>query len=85
MVLLTDELYELMLENIEDKGVREQVFEERIAITDDDKRALCGALETDINYWEDCLRRHPNEKECILNHIRNYIKQDEMLMGIFHL
>lgn len=85
MVLLSDELYELMMENIEDKGVREQVFEEQVPITYDDKNALCSALETDINYWENCIRKHPNEKEEILNHIRKYIKTDERLMNIFHL
>ena len=85
MVLLTEELYELIMENIEDKGVREQVFEERIPISEDDKAAICSALETDINYWENCLRHHPNDKVCILNHIRNYIKRDEQLMDIFHL
>ena len=85
MVLLSDELYELMMENIEGKGVREQVFEEQILISEDDKTALCSALETDINYWENCIRKHPNEKEVILNHMRNYIKHDEKLMGIFHL
>lgn len=85
MVLLSDELYELMMENIEDKDVREQVFEKQVPITRDDKDALCGALETDINYWENCIRKHPNEKEEILNHIRKYIKTDERLMNIFHL
>lgn len=85
MVLLSEELYELMMENIEDKGVREQVFEERIPISSDDKAALCSALETDINYWENCLRHHPNEKECIVRHVRGYISKDEKLMDIFHL
>ena len=85
MILLSDELYELVMENIEDKGVREQVFEEQIPISSDDKAALCSALETDINYWESCIRKHPNEKEEILNHIRKYIKHDEKLMDIFHL
>ena len=85
MVLLSEELYELMMENIEDKGVREQVFEEKIPISEDDKAALCSALETDINYWENCIRKHPKEKEVILNHIRNYIKHDERLMDKFHL
>ena len=85
MVLLSDELYELMMENIEDKGVREQVFEKQVPITRGDKDALCSALEMDINYWENCIRKHPNEKEEILNHIRKYIKTDERLMNIFHL
>lgn len=85
MVLLSEELYELMMENIEDKGVREQVFEEQISISEDDKAALCSALETDINYWENCIRKHPNEKEDILNHMRKYIKHDERLMDKFHL
>ena len=85
MVLLSEELYELMMENIEDKGVREQVFEEQIPISEDDKAALCSALETDINYWENCIRKRPKEKEVILNHIRNYIKHDERLMDKFHL
>lgn len=85
MVLLTDELYELMMEHIEDKGVREQVFEEQIPISEDDKAALCSALETDINYWENCLRHHPNEKEIIVRHIRGYISKDEKLMDMFHL
>lgn len=85
MVLLSEELYELMMENIEDKGVREQVFEEQVNISENDKAALCSALETDINYWENCIRKHPNEKEVILNHIRNYIKHDERLMGVFKL
>lgn len=85
MILLSDELYELVMENIEDKGVREQVFEEQIPISSDDKAALCSALETDINYWEGCIRKHPNEKEEILNHIRKYIKHDGKLMDIFHL
>ena len=85
MVLLSEELYELMMEHIEDKGVREQVFEEQVPITCGDKTALCSALETDINYWENCIRKHPNEKEEILNHMRKYIKTDERLMDIFHL
>lgn len=85
MVLLSEELYELMVENIEVKGVREQVFEEQIPISEDDKAALCSALETDINYWENCIRKHPNEKEVILNHMRNYIKYDEKLMDVFKL
>ncbi len=85
MVLLSEELYELMMENIEDKGVREQVFEEQVNISEDDKAALCSALETDINYWENSIRKHPNEKEVILNHIRNYIKHDEKLMDVFKL
>lgn len=85
MVLLSDELYELVVENIEDKGVREQVFEEQVPITCDDRDALCSALETDISYWEDCIRKHPNEKEEILNHMRKFIKTDEWLMNIFHL
>lgn len=85
MVLLSEELYELMMENIEDKGVREQVFEEQVNISEDDKAALCSALETDINYWENSIRMHPNEKEVILNHIRNYIKHDEKLMDVFKL
>ena len=85
MELLSEELYELMMEHIEDKGVREQVFEEQVPISEDDKAALCSALETDINYWENCIRKHPNEKEAILNHMRNYIKHDERLMDKFHL
>lgn len=85
MVLLSEELYELMMENIEDKGVREQVFEEQIPISSDDRAALCSALETDINYWENCIRKHPNEKEVILNHMRNYIKRDDELIGVFKL
>ena len=85
MVLLSEKLYELMIEHIEDKGVREQVFEEQVPISEDDKAALCSALETDINYWENCIRKHPNEKEGILNHMRNYIKHDERLMNKFHL
>ena len=85
MLLLSEELYELMMEHIEDKGVREQVFEEQVPISEDDKAALCSALETDINYWENCIRKHPNEKEVILNHMRNYIKHDERLMEKFHL
>ena len=84
MVLLSDELYELMMENIEDKGVREQVFEELIPISSDDTSALRSALETDINFWESSLRRHPNEKESIVRHIRDYISRDEKLMDIFH-
>lgn len=85
MVLLSDELYELLMENIEDKGVREQVFEKQVPITQDDKGTLCSALEMDINYWENCIRKHPNEKEEVLNHMRKYIKADERLMNIFHL
>ena len=85
MVLLSDELYELMMEHIEDKGVREQVFEEQVPISEDDKAALRSALESDINYWENCIRKHPNEKEIILNHMRNYIKRDERLMNKLHL
>lgn len=85
MILLSDELYELMMENIEDKGVREQVFEEQIPISSADKSALRSALETDINFWESCIRKHPNEKEVILNHMRNYIKHDERLMDKSHL
>lgn len=85
MVLLSEELYELMMEHIEDKGVREQVFEEQVPISEDDKAALRSALEADINYWENCIREQPNEKEVILNHMRNYIKSDERLMDKFHL
>ena len=85
MVLLSDELYELMMENIEDKDVREQVFEKQVPVTRDDRDALCSALGMDINYWENCIRNHPNEKEEVLNHIRKYIKIDERLMNIFHL
>ena len=85
MVLLSEELYELMMEHIEDKGVREQVFEEQVPISEDDKAALRSALEADINYWENCIREQPNEKEVILNHMRNYIKHDERLMDKFHL
>lgn len=85
MVLLTEELYELMMEHIEDKDVREQVFEERMLIHREDKDAICSALETDINYWENCLRQHPNEKENIVRHIRSYISRDKKLMDIFHL
>ena len=85
MVLLSEELYELMMEHIEDKGVREQVFEEQVPISEDDKAALRFALESDINYWKNCIRKHPNEKEVILNHMRKYIKHDEKLMDKFHL
>lgn len=85
MVLLTEELYELMMENIENKGVREHVFEEKISISYEDRNALCCALETDINYWENCIRLHPNEKEEIIRHMRTYISRDEKLMNIFHL
>ena len=85
MVLLSEELYELMMEHIEDKGVREQVFEEQVPISEDDKAALRSALKTDINFWENGIRKHPNEKEVILNHMRNYIKHDERLMDKFHL
>lgn len=85
MVLLSEELYELMMEHIEDKGVREQVFEEQVPISEDDKATLRSVLETDINYWENCIRENPNEKEVILNHMRNYIKRDERLMDKFHL
>ena len=85
MVLLSEELYELMMEHIEDKGVREQVFEEQVPISEEDKAALRSALETDINFWENGIRKHPNEKEVILNHMRNYIKHDERLMDKFHL
>ena len=85
MVLLSEELYELMMEHIEDKGVREQVFEEQVPISEDDKATLRSVLETDINYWENCIRESPNEKEVILNHMRNYIKRDESLMDKFHL
>lgn len=83
MVLLSDELYELMMKNIKDKGIREKVFEEQICISNDDKITLGSALETDINYWEDCIRRHSNEKECIVNHMRSYIKSAQRLMHIF--
>lgn len=83
MVLLTDELYELMMKHIEDKGVREQIFEEQIPIKNEDRDAICSALETDINYWENGLRRHPNEKENIVRHMRGYISHDEKLMDIF--
>lgn len=85
MILLTDELYELMLENIEDKGVREQVFEEKVDISNDDKSALCSALKTDIKYWEDCIRHHPKAEEGILRHMRRYISDDKKLMDIFHI
>lgn len=84
MVVLNEKLYELMLENIEDKTVRERVFAEKVTISEDDQTALCSALETDINYWENCIRHRSNEKECILNHIRNYIRIDRKLMDIFH-
>lgn len=85
MVLLTDELYELMMENIENKDVRAQVFKEEIHISREDRSALCSALETDINYWENCIRLHTNEKEEIVHHMRKYISHDEILMNIFHL
>lgn len=85
MKLISDELYELMMDNIEDKVVREKVFAEKVNITTEDRSALCSALETDISYWENCMRRHPNEKDSILNHIRNYIRRDKQLMEIFHI
>lgn len=84
MKLISDELYELMMDNIEDKAVREKVFAEQVNITTEDRSALCSALETDINYWENCMRTHPNEKDSILNHIRRYIHRDNALMAIFH-
>lgn len=84
MVVLNEKLYELMLKNIEDKTVREQVFAEKVTISADDQDALCSALETDINYWENCIQHRSKEKECILNHIRNYIRIDKELMDIFH-
>ena len=84
MKLISDELYELMMDNIEDKAVREKVFAEQVNITTEDRSALCSALETDINYWENCMRTYPNEKDSILNHIRRYIHRDNALMAIFH-
>ena len=84
MKLISDELYELMMDNIEDKAVREKVFAEQVNITTEDRSALCSALETDINYWENCMRTHPNEKDSILNHIRRYIHRDNALMAVFH-
>lgn len=84
MKLISDELYELMMDSIEDKAVREKVFAEQVNITTEDRSALCSALETDINYWENCMRTHPNEKDSILNHIRNYIRRDNALLAVFH-
>ena len=85
MVLLSDELYELIMDNIEDKKVRERIFAERIKITDSDRDGLCGALETDIDYWTQCIRKRPNEKEEILQHVRHFIERDERFIEIFHL
>ena len=65
MKLISDELYELMMDNIEDRD------------------ALCSALEIDVNYWESCLKAHPNDKPEILRHIRNYIARDKELMKVF--
>lgn len=83
MKLISDELYELMMDNIESKDVREKVFAEAKDISYSDRDALCSALETDINYWENCLRAHPNDKPEILRHIRSYIALDRELMKVF--
>lgn len=83
MKLISDELYELMMDNIENKDVREKVFAEAKDIDYTDRDALCSALETDINYWKSCLRNHPNDKVEILHHIRGYITRDEELMNVF--
>lgn len=83
MKLISDELYELMMDSIENKDVREKVFAEAKDINYSDRDALCSALETDVNYWESCLRAHPNDKVEILSHIRGYITRDEKLMQIF--
>lgn len=83
MKLISDELYELMMDNIENKDVREKVFAEAKDIDYTDRDTLCSALETDINYWESCLRNHPNDKVEILRHIRGYITRDEELMNVF--
>jgi hypothetical protein len=83
MKLISDELYELMMDNIESKDVREQVFAEAKDIDYSDRDALCSALETDVNYWESCLKAHPNDKPEILRHVRNYIACDKELMKVF--
>lgn len=83
MKLISDELYELMMDNIENKDVREKVFAEARNISYSDRDALRSALETDINYWENCLRTHPNDKPEILRHIRGYIARDGELMKVF--
>ena len=80
MILINDELYELIMDNISDKDVREKVFEEKKVLYREDSDALCSALETDANYWENVLRQHPNDNPNILRHIRNYIKRDEALI-----
>jgi hypothetical protein len=80
MVLISDELYELIMDNISDKDVREKVFEEKKDLYTEDRDALCSALETDANYWENVLKQHPNDNPNIRRHIRNYIKRDEALI-----
>ena len=83
MKLISDELYELMMDNIENRDVREKVFAEAKDISYSDRDALCSALETDVNYWENCLKAHPNDKPEILHHIRQYIACDNKLMEVF--
>lgn len=83
MKLISEELYELMMDNIESKDVREKVFAEAKNISHSDRDALCSALETDINYWENCLKAHPNDKPEMLRHVRNYITCDTALMKVF--
>lgn len=83
MKLISDELYELMMDNIESKDVREKVFAEVRTISYSDRDALCSALETDVNYWESCLKAHPNDKVEILHHIRQYIACDNKLIEVF--
>lgn len=83
MKLISDELYELMMDNIESKDVREKVFAEAKNISYSDRDALCSALETDLDYWENCLKAHPNDKPEILRHVCNYIVHDNELMEVF--
>lgn len=83
MKLISDELYELMMDNIKNEDVRKKVFAEAKNINYADRDVLCSSLQTDINYWEGCLRNHPNDKPEIRHHIRTYIDCDKKLMKVF--
>lgn len=78
MKIFSDALYERVMDNLEDKEVRQMVFDEVLNIPQAED--ICGALETDLNYWEGVLKRHPNDKPEILSHIRKYIERDEELI-----
>lgn len=85
MIVLNNDLWAKVMNNLSfDKQdvLMDRIDNEVHWLNEEDKDKLRGALETDINYWENCLKEHPNEKESILRHIRNYIKCDNKLMEI---